>query len=92
MLLLNCNLALRLCGRGNLGRASDLVGSSWCFFTEEIANKASPVASARLLFLDINFFSASSLAKSAEPPTTAQHVEEDLGEAIEMIIDGGHYG
>ena len=25
-------------------------------------------------------------------PTTAQHVEEDLGEAIEMIIDGGQVG
>ena len=25
-------------------------------------------------------------------PTTAQHVEEDLGDAIEMIIDGGPVG
>ena len=29
---------------------------------------------------------------AAPSPTTAQHVEEDLGEAIEMIIDGGQVG
>ena len=28
----------------------------------------------------------------SQSPTTAQHVEEDLGEAIEMIIDGGQVG
>ena len=42
------------CGRGNLGRASSLL-SSLVFFTEDTANKASPSASARLLFLDISF-------------------------------------
>ena len=39
------------------------------------------------------YVAAPSANTSGRPsPTTAQHVEEDLGEAIEMIIDGGQVG
>ena len=39
------------------------------------------------------YVAAASANTSGRPsPTTAQHVEEDLGEAIEMIIDGGQVG
>ena len=39
------------------------------------------------------YVAAPSANTSGRPsPTTAQHVEEDLGEAIEMIIDGGPVG
>ena len=38
------------------------------------------------------YVAAPSANTSGRPsPTTAQHVEEDLGEAIEMIIDGGRW-
>ena len=39
------------------------------------------------------YVAAPSANTSGRPsPTTAQHVEEDLGETIEMIIDGGQVG
>lgn len=39
------------------------------------------------------FVAAPSANTSGRPsPTTAQHVEEDLGDAIDMIIDGGQVG
>ena len=39
------------------------------------------------------YVAAPSANTSGRPsPTTAQHVEEDLGDAIEMIIDGGQVG
>ena len=51
-----------------------------------------PIA-AELILQAGGYVAAPSANTSGRPsPTTAQHVEEDLGDAIEMIIDGGPVG
>ena len=51
-----------------------------------------PVAAA-LIRAAGGYVAAPSANTSGRPsPTTAQHVEEDLGDAIDMIIDGGAVG
>ena len=51
-----------------------------------------PIA-AELILQAGGYVAAPSANTSGRPsPTTAQHVEEDLGDAIEMIIDGGQVG
>ena len=51
-----------------------------------------PVAAA-LIRASGGYVAAPSANTSGRPsPTTAQHVEEDLGDAIDMIIDGGAVG
>ena len=51
-----------------------------------------PIA-AQLILAAGGYVAAPSANTSGRPsPTTAQHVEEDLGDAIDMIIDGGPVG
>lgn len=51
-----------------------------------------PIAAALILAAG-GYVAAPSANTSGRPsPTTAQHVEEDLGDAIDMIIDGGPVG
>ena len=51
-----------------------------------------PIAAALILAAG-GYVAAPSANTSGRPsPTTAQHVEEDLGDAIDMIIDGGSVG
>ena len=51
-----------------------------------------PIAAALILAAG-GYVAAPSANTSGRPsPTTAQHVEEDLGDAIDMIIDGGQVG
>ena len=60
--------------------------------TVAIRMPSDPIA-LELIRQGCGYVAAPSANTSGRPsPTTAQHVEEDLGEAIEMIIDGGQVG
>lgn len=53
----------------------------------------SDVIAQKLIQFSGGFVAAPSANTSGRPsPTTAEHVEEDLGDAIDMIIDGGPVG
>ena len=51
-----------------------------------------PVANCLIYLAGVPIAAPSANTSGRPSPTTAQHVEEDLGEAIEMIIDGGQVG
>ena len=60
---------------------------------QETTGGLDSVAAQELIKAAGGYVAAPSANTSGRPsPTTAQHVEEDLGEAIEMIIDGGQVG
>ena len=73
---------------------SDLVPLETTGGLESVAVRfpSDPIAQALILAAG-GYVAAPSANTSGRPsPTTAQHVEEDLGDAIEMIIDGGPVG
>ena len=70
---------------------SDLVPLETTGGLESVAVRfpSDPIAAA-LILASSGYVAAPSANTSGRPsPTTAQHVEEDLGDAIDMIIDGG---
>ena len=73
---------------------SDLVPLETTGGLESVAVRfpSDPIAAA-LILASSGYVAAPSANTSGRPsPTTAQHVEEDLGDAIDMIIDGGQVG
>ena len=73
---------------------SDLVPLETTGGLESVAVRfpSDPIAAA-LILASSGYVAAPSANTSGRPsPTTAQHVEEDLGDAIDMIIDGGPVG
>ena len=73
---------------------SDLVPLETTGGLESVAVRfpSDPIAAALILAAG-GYVAAPSANTSGRPsPTTAQHVEEDLGDAIDMIIDGGPVG
>ena len=75
-------------------KKSDLVpyGTTGGLDTVAVRMPSHPIARA-VIDAGGGYIAAPSANTSGRPsPTTAQHVEEDLGEAIEMIIDGGQVG
>ena len=70
---------------------SDIVpyGTTGGLDTVAIRMPSDPIANRMIALAGIPIAAPSANTSGRPSPTTAQHVEEDLGDAIDMIIDGG---